>query len=173
MSVFRIERPNTVTDPITRVYGLNGEQRNTGLEMNVFGEPVAGVRVLGGFMLLDAELTKTRGGINEGNTAIGVAKVNVNLGTEWDVGYVPGLTLTARAIHTGDQYIDEANTLEIPDWTRFDIGSRYAFKTHGKTVTLRANVENVFDKRYWSTASSAGLTFGTPRTALLSATLDF
>lgn len=102
-----------------------------------------------------------------------MAKLNANLGAEWDVGALPGFTLTARAIHTGDQYLNDANTLEIPDWTRFDIGSRYVFKTHGKTVTLRASVENVFDKRYWSTASSFGLTFGTPRTALLSATLDF
>lgn len=173
LSVFRIERPNTFVDQVTRVYALNGEQQNTGLEFNVFGEPLPGIRVLGGFMLLDAELTKTRGGVNEGNTAIGVAKVNANLGAEWDVSYIPGLTFTARAIHTGDQYINEANTQEIPDWTRFDIGSRYVFKTHGKTVTLRANLENAFDKRYWSTASTFGLTYGTPRTALLSATIDF
>lgn len=173
LSVFRIKRPSTYTDPVTRLYGLNGEQQNTGLEFNVFGEPMTGVRVLGGFMLLDAELTKTRGGVNEGNTAIGVAKVNVNLGTEWDLSNVPGLTLTARAIYTGDQYVNEANTSEIPAWTRFDIGSRYVFKAHGKKVTLRANLENAFDKRYWSTASQFGLTFGTPRTAILSATLDF
>lgn len=173
LSVFRIKRPSTYTDPVTRLYGLNGEQQNTGLEFNVFGEPITGVRILGGFMLLDAELTKTRGGVNEGNTAIGVAKVNVNLGTEWDLSDVPGLTLTARAIYTGDQYVNEANTSEIPAWTRFDIGSRYVFKTHGKKVTLRANLENAFDKRYWSTASQFGLTFGTPRTAILSATLDF
>ena len=173
LSVFRIKRPSTYTDPVTRMYGLNGEQQNTGLEFNVFGEPMTGVRVLGGFMLLDAELTKTRGGVNEGNTAIGVAKVNVNLGTEWDLRDVPGLTLTARAIYTGDQYVNEANTSEIPAWTRFDIGSRYVFKAHGKKVTLRANIENAFDKRYWSTASQFGLTFGTPRTAILSATLDF
>lgn len=173
LSVFRIKRPSTYTDPVTRLYGLNSEQQNTGLEFNVFGEPMTGVRVLGGFMLLDAELTKTRGGVNEGNTAIGVAKVNVNLGTEWDLSNVPGLTLTARAIYTGDQYVNEANTSEIPAWTRFDIGSRYVFKAHGKKVTLRANLENAFDKRYWSTASQFGLTFGTPRTAILSATLDF
>jgi iron complex outermembrane recepter protein len=173
MSVFRIKRPSTFTNPVTRLYGLNGEQQNTGLEFNVFGEPITGVRILGGFMLLDAELTKTNAGLNEGNTAVGVAKVNVNLGTEWDLSYVPGLTLTARAIYTGDQYVNEANTREIPDWTRFDIGSRYVFKTHGKKVTLRANVENAFDNRYWSTASQFGLTFGTPRTAILSATLDF
>jgi iron complex outermembrane recepter protein len=173
MSIFRIKRPSTFTDPVTRVFGLNGEQQNTGLEFNVFGEPFSGVRVLGGFMLLDAELTKTIAGVNEGNTAVGVAKVNVNLGSEWDISYIPGLTLTARAIYTGDQYVNEANTREIPDWTRFDLGSRYVFKAHGKKVTLRANIENAFDKRYWSTASQLGLTFGTPRTAVLSATLDF
>jgi iron complex outermembrane recepter protein len=173
MSIFRIKRPSTFTDPVTQVYGLNGEQQNTGLEFNVFGEPVSGVRVLGGFMLLDAELTKTNAGVNEGNTAVGVAKVNVNLGSEWDLSYVPGFTLTARAIYTGDQYVNEANSREIPGWTRFDIGSRYVFTAHGKKVTLRANLENAFDKRYWSTASQFGLTFGTPRTAILSATLDF
>lgn len=173
MSVFKIERPSTFTDPVTRVFGLNGEQHNTGVELNVFGEPIAGIRLLGGIMLIDAELTKTNGGTNDGNTAVGVAKVNANLGGEWDITYVPGLTLTARAIYTGDQYVNEANTSKIPDWTKFDIGSRYVFKAKNKTITLRANVENVFDKRYWSTASQFGLTYGTPRTALLSATVDF
>jgi iron complex outermembrane receptor protein len=69
--------------------------------------------------------------------------------------------------------VNEANTREIPDWTRFDVGSRYVFKTYGKKVTLRANVENIFNERYWSTASSFGLTYGTPRSAFLSATVDF
>jgi len=173
LSLFRIERPSTFIDPITRVFALNGEQHNIGVELNVFGEPVDGVRVLGGFMLLDAELKKTSGGINDGNTAVGVARTNVNLGAEWDPSFLSGLTLTARTIYTGDQYVNEANTREIPDWTRFDIGSRYTFKSGGKTITLRANVENVFDKRYWSTASTFGLTYATPRTAFLSATIDF
>ncbi|MEN5311931.1 hypothetical protein [Pseudomonas koreensis] len=43
---------------------------------------------------------------------------------------------------------------------------------------LRTNVENVLDKRYWSSAgasddSEPGLTLSTPRTYLLSATVDF
>jgi iron complex outermembrane receptor protein len=47
-----------------------------------------------------------------------------------------------------------------------------------KHITLRANVENVADKRYWSSAgasddSEPGLTLSTPRTYLLSATVDF
>lgn len=33
-----------------------------GLELNVFGEPIEGVRLLGGVMLLNAVLAKTQGG---------------------------------------------------------------------------------------------------------------
>jgi iron complex outermembrane receptor protein len=43
---------------------------------------------------------------------------------------------------------------------------------------VRGNIENVADKRYWSSAgasddSEPGLTLSTPRTYLLSATVDF
>jgi iron complex outermembrane receptor protein len=42
-----------------------------------------------------------------------------------------------------------ANTQSIPAWTRADVGARYVvFRDNGKPVTLRANVENVFDNNY-------------------------
>ncbi len=58
------------------------------------------------------------------------------------------------------------------------MGARYAFKVDQKDITLRANVENVMNKYYWSSAgasddSEPGLTLSTPRTYLLSATIGF
>jgi len=177
LAFFRIERPSTFRDPATLVFGLNGEQHNTGVEWSVYGEPVSGVRVLGGVTLLDGELKKTIGGTNDGNTAPGVAKVNANIGMEWDVTAIPGFTWTARTIYTSDQYVDAANTREIPDWARLDLGARYRFVSGGKNVTLRATVDNVLDKHYWATVSTSdsvnGLTYGTPRMAFFSATVDF
>lgn len=172
-SVFRIEQPNSFTDASTNIFSVNGEQRNTGFEWSIFGEPTANTRILGGLMWLDGELTETANGKFDGNTAIGVAKINANIGGEWDTSFLPGMTLTARIIYTGDQYLNQANTQEIPDWMRMDIGARYVFQSGGKTVTLRANVENLFDERYWESASDFGISFSTPRTALLSATIDF
>jgi len=127
LSLFRIRQPSTLTNA-ANVFGLDGEQRNQGIEWNVFGEPVGGVRLLGGVMLIDAELAKTAGGANDGNQAPGVPRVNLNLGGEWDTAFLPGLTLSARAIHTSSQYVDAANTREIPGWTRYDLGARYALK---------------------------------------------
>jgi iron complex outermembrane receptor protein len=172
-SVFRIEQPSGYTDTTTNVFGVNGEQRNTGFEWSIFGQPTANTRVLGGLMWLDGELTKTLNGQFDGKTAVGVARINANIGGEWDTPFLPGMTLTARVIYTGDQYVNQANTQEIPDWTRVDIGARYVFENGGKTVTLRANVENLFDERYWESTSDLGLSLGTPRTAIVSATIDF
>lgn len=176
LSLFRIEKPAYYTE--NGYLRPDGEQRNQGLELNLFGEPLEGVRVLGGAMLLDAELTRTANGTNDGNRAIGAPILNANLGLEWDLPQVQGLTLTARAIHTGAQYLDQANTQKADAWQRYDLGARYAFAVGETDVTLRASVENVMDKAYWASANvpdgtATGLTLSTPRTWLVSATFGF
>ncbi len=177
-AVFRIKQPAYETNATTRVFGPNGKRQNDGVELSVFGEPLKGVRLLGGVMVIDSELTHTTNGTFDGNRAPATPKYNVNLGAEWDVPTVEGLTLTSRGIYSSSQYLDQSNVKEIDAWTRLDVGARYAFKVDDKHITLRANVENIADKRYWSSAgasddSEPGLTLSTPRTYLLSATVDF
>ncbi|MBF8700849.1 TonB-dependent receptor [Pseudomonas putida] len=177
-SAFRIRQPAYETNPTSRVFGPNGKRDNRGIELSVFGEPVQGVRVLGGVMYIDSELTDTIGGAYDGNRAPATPEYNVNLGAEWDVPGVNGLTLTARGIHSSSQYLDQNNSKKIDGWERYDLGARYAFKVDATQVTLRASVENVLDDRYWSSAgasddSEPGLTLSTPRTCLLSATVGF
>ncbi|AFK66870.1 TonB-dependent siderophore receptor [Pseudomonas putida ND6] len=177
-SAFRIRQPAYETNPASRVFGPNGKRDNRGIELSVFGEPVQGVRVLGGVMYIDSELTDTVGGAYDGNRAPATPEYNVNLGAEWDVPGVSGLTFTARGIHSSSQYLDQNNSKRIDGWERYDLGARYAFKVNATEVTLRASVENVLDDRYWSSAgasddSEPGLTLSTPRTYLLSATVGF
>lgn len=177
-SVFRIKQPAYETNAASRVFGPNGKRENNGVELTMFGEPLKGFRLLGGVMYIDSELKNTTGGTFDGNRAPATPEYNVNIGAEWDVPTVQGLTLTGRGIYTSSQYLDQANTKDIDSSERFDVGARYAFKVDQKTVTLRANVENVMDKRYWSSAgasddSEPGLTLATPRTYLISATVGF
>jgi len=177
-AVFRIKQPAYETNATTRVFGPNGKRQNDGVELSVFGEPLKGFRLLGGVMYIDSELTHTTNGTFDGNRAPATPKYNVNLGAEWDVPTVQGLTLTSRGIYSSSQYLDQSNQKDIDSWERLDVGARYAFKVEDKNITLRANIENVADKRYWSSAgasddSEPGLTLSTPRTYLLSATVDF
>jgi iron complex outermembrane receptor protein len=173
ISLFQISQPNAFVNPTTNIFGADGEQRHRGLELYVFGEVTDGIRLLGGVSLIDSELTKTQGGVNQGNDGIGVPTVQVNLGAEWDVPAVTGLTLSGRGIYTSTQYLNAANTQELPSWTRLDLGARYVIKRNGKPIVIRANVENVFDASYWANASRGQLGLSTPRTFLLSSAFNF
>lgn len=168
-SIFQIRKASGGLDPTTLEYSVNGQQRNTGAELNIFGEPWRGLRVLGGVAYIDAKLARTSDGGDEGNIAPNQPKLRANLFVEKDIDPVPGLALNAGMVYTGSQYLNNANTLKIPAWTRFDVGARYTTRIQGHSVTFRANVRNVLDKNYWS----QNLYAGDPRTFLLSATMEF
>ncbi|ADU34678.1 TonB-dependent siderophore receptor [Variovorax paradoxus EPS] len=177
---FTIDQPvyQYADEAAGQVYGLYGKQRNQGLEFSVFGEPTKGLRLLGGLTLLDAKQKNTQGGATDGLTAIGVAKQQANLSAEWDVPGVRNLSLNARLLYTSKQYANAANTQQIPGWTRFDIGARYLVDLgNGRALTLRARIDNLFNKSYWAsvggTQGSNYLTLGAPRTFAVSGTIDF
>ncbi|MBC8726225.1 TonB-dependent siderophore receptor [Paraburkholderia sp. 31.1] len=176
-AAFQIEQPSAFTDPATHIYGLNGNERHRGLEAEVHGEPLKGLRLLAGASLMDATLENTQGGTYDGNRPVGVPTFLFNLGADYDIPMVPGLAVNARWIHTGAQEANAANTLSIPSWNRFDLGARYETSIYGKRTTLRATVQNVTNKAYWSAVSAYGattyLTQGAPRTFLLSVSTDF
>jgi len=175
LAVFSTDRPFSTIE--NGVFTDGGEQRNRGIELSMFGEPLYGVRLLGGVTLLDAELTSTQDGLNEGNHAIGVPRTQANIGGEWDLPGVPGLTLTSRVLYTSSQYATLNNDLEIPSWTRLDLGARYRMVIDDHDVTIRARLDNATGRDYWaSTGGYPGrnyLVLGAPRTLSLSATVDF
>lgn len=151
----------------------DGEQRNRGLEFNAFGEVSDNLRILGGITFVDAELSKTEGSTYDGNKATGIPEINATLGAEWDL--TKSLTLLGRVIHTGSQEVDQANTQSIPSWERVDIGARYVFNEDNQPITLRANLENLFDEDYWTSSAyyPGYLSNSAPRTLLLSVSVDF
>ncbi|WP_321942161.1 TonB-dependent receptor [Paraburkholderia tropica] len=179
LSLFQISKPSTTTDssdasalPTMR---LDGEQRNRGIEWNVFGELTRGVRVLGGVTYTQGRLVKTQSGTNNGNQAPGAAPWAANLGSEWDIPGIPGLTVDGRVIYTSSQYVNSANTLKIPSWTRVDVGARYATRIYDRPVVFRAGIRNLFGRDYWEGVYtySGFLSLGAARTFMLSATMDF
>ncbi len=175
VAVFSTDLPQGIV--VDRVFGLNGQQRNQGIEFSVFGQPVKGLRLLGGLTLLDPEQRRTQGGTFDGNDPIGVANTQFNLSADWDVPGVSGLAVDGRLAYTSKQYLDGANLQRVPSWTRTDFGARYIARVGDHTVTLRARVDNAFDRNYWASAGGSSgsgyLVLGAPRTFTVSGTLEF
>ncbi|AKV09887.1 TonB-dependent receptor [Pseudomonas fluorescens NCIMB 11764] len=171
LGVYRIEQPSSYTQ--NGLFRVDGQQQNKGVELNIYGEPLDGLRLLSGATLMKTVIEGSTNGINDGNRAVGVPRFQLNVGADWDVPGIEGAALSARMLRTGGQYLNAANTQSIPAWNRFDVGSRYAFRLDEKEITLRANLENVANKAYWASANGGYLTQGTPRTLKVSATVDF
>lgn len=158
-------------------FGVQGEDRHQGAELNLFGEATKGLRVLGGLTWLDAEQKSTGSSSTDGKRVIGVARLQGTVGLDWDVPGVPGLSLNGRVVANGASYANAINTLRVPGWTRLDLGARYVTEVAGKLVTVRARIDNVTDRDYWSSVGgypgSGYLVLGNPRSFNLSASLDF
>lgn len=177
-AIYQIKRPSAYTsvstiDPSLNHYGFDGEQRNRGLELTAYGEVQRGLRLMASAAFNEAKLTRTQGGVNQGNTATGVPKVNYNLGVDWNTPWLQGLSFNGRVVSSSSVYRDVANTLRTPSWTRLDLGARYATQLSGKPVVFRANLENASDKSYWITGLNSYSTTGLPRTLTVSAQFDF
>lgn len=174
IGVFQIEKPEAYTNS-SGEFGLAGSQRNRGVELNVYGEPMTGVRLLGGITFMDPKLRGTAGANQDGNNAIGVPQYQAVVGAEWDVPMLNGLALQAYVQRRGSQYVNIDNTAKIPAWTRLDLGARYSTKIDGHQVIWRAGVDNVTDKKYWSTVGNqyGQITQGMGRVYKLSMSVDF
>jgi len=172
LAAFEITKPSGSLNGT--LFSVNGEQRNRGVELTMAGEPLTGVRLIGGLTWLNAQLTKAPNPATVGNRPVGVPQWMANAGVEWDVRWVPGLTLTSALTYTASEYVNQANTQSVPSWVTADLGVRYKTQIVGKSTTFRAGVSNVFDRRYWSGVASYGtISLGAPRTVYLSASVDF
>ncbi|NUS68096.1 MAG: TonB-dependent siderophore receptor [Ensifer adhaerens] len=175
-ALFEIRHPNGLTTG--GVFAVDGLQVNRGLELSAYGEPVDGVRLLGGVTFMDAKLDKAEnsrtGERFDGNRVPGVPDVAVSLYGEYDTPWVEDLTLTGRLVYTGSTYYDQKNTQKVSDWTRVDLGARYSFeRENGKPVEIRATVQNVFDENYWASSARGFLAAGAPRTFMVSTAFEF
>ncbi|MDN0088746.1 TonB-dependent receptor [Yersinia nurmii] len=175
LALFEITKPAGSIDPVTNTYALGGEQRNRGIELNVFGEPVFGTRLLGSAVWLDPILTQAQDSKNNGNYAVGVARYQLVFGGEYDIQSVEGLTATGTVTRSGSQYANDANTLKIKPWTRLDLGMRYTMPLKDTNLIWRANLMNVTNERYWESVEDTGTYIyqGNPRELKLSVSMDF
>ena len=148
--VYRIEQPSDGYVDAQNTYVRQGTQRNRGVELNIYGEPLDGLRLLAGATVMDTELSGTKNGANNGNRAIGVPNFQYNLGADWDVPGLEGVALNGRMLRTGGQFATAAGDTAARN------GSRRCHGLHGHAV---GEVRNIVGR---VAVSRQRLKFGAP-----------
>jgi iron complex outermembrane recepter protein len=181
-ALFRIERPFANINPTDEVFEISGLQVNKGLELSAVGEVLSGLTFYGGVQLLDARLEHTPLVTTNDKTYVGAPKVKGNALFEYRVPAITGLVATFDYQFSGPRAADDTNTFTAPGYNLFDLGARYTSNIRSKPVTWRLAVDNITDRRYWSTVAPSNLTgantgnlighLGSPRTVLASVSVN-
>lgn len=173
-SVFQIKEPRASL--ANGNADTKGDNVHQGLEVMVYGAATPNLRLNTGFTVLDAKQRDTDDAF-DGKTVIGAAKFNWRTGAEYDLDGIEGLTLTGDVLHTGSRYAKADNSLKIDGYTLLNLGARYHTELGAVPVTLRGNVENVFNTKHWASVGGypgqGYLVAGEPRTVKVSASFDF
>lgn len=160
-SVFDIRQQN-VLSPST-VSGFNvqqGEVRSTGIEFEARGKVSDSLELIGALTFLDTRVTKSTDALIIGNRPQAVPDFFGSLWANYTFksGPVSGLSLGGGVRHVGASFGDDANTLRTPAYTLVDTALKYELEnlaTSLKGIALTLNVNNLFDKEYYSSCSSS------------------
>ena len=165
-AVFDIVRPSAYIDLTTLIYGLYGKERHRGVELDVFGMPVPGVRLLASYAYLDATLQQNADPTLNGNRPVSVPKHVLVTGVDLDVPGVSGLSVMGNIRYNSSQFYDATNSRSIPGFTVYDIGARYNLNSFGFPLIARLAIGNLFNKNYFQSTDFTAQP-GAPRTIRL------
>lgn len=169
-AVYRLDRTNTrAAGPTPGTTVLTGKQRSSGVELEVNGQITKAWRLSGGVALQDAEIRSTTTAAPAGRKVALVPKRSLSLWSSHDIGEKVnvGLGLVAQS----KRFATVSNAVTLPGYARVDAALSYAPLDW---LVLRANIENLFNRRYWATAhNDNNITPGAPTSARVSATVRF
>lgn len=157
-------------------YVRNGQETHRGLELAAQGRATPALDWSLSLMALNTRQEGTGQASIDGKRVTDVPAFKSTAWVQYAVDAIPGLKLDGTWQYSGKKAFDVENTVFVPDYHVFGAGASYGVKWGATNVTLRARVENLFDKFYWRdvTPELGGyLLPGAPRTFRASAQFDF
>ena len=159
---FQITQDNVLTpDPTYNGFQVTtGQIRSRGVEVEGRASLNDNLDLIGTYTYLDAEVTRSNTAGVAGNR---VAQVPHHIASGWANyrfvdGPFRGLELGGGVRYVGSTFGNEANTFKVEAATLFDAAIRYdvgARFESARGLELRLNVQNVADREYVSSCSSA------------------
>jgi len=175
-ALFDLKQDNQYTNT-SNDFVVDGQQHNLGLELGLQGRIGQNLDMTSTLALTRSRLQDIQSSEYQGHQTQNVPTVRLASYISYQVPQVEGLRLLAGMQYSDRKYANKLGTVEVPSYTVFNLGSAYNFRAYGYENTLRLNVDNVFNKKYWRDVGSFFgddyLFLGTPRTAQLSWTVNF
>ncbi|MHA3081145.1 TonB-dependent siderophore receptor [Acinetobacter sp. ANC 5502] len=175
-AIFDLKQDNQYTNS-KEYFVTEGEQHNLGLELGAQGRLSQNLDITSTLALTRSRLTGTQTAEYQGHQTQNVPTLRFASHLSYQVPQIDGLRLLAGMQYSSSKYANKSGTVKVPGYSIFDAGTAYNFRAYGYDNTLRLNIDNLFNKKYWRDAGSFlgddYLFLGAPRTAQLSWVVNF
>jgi iron complex outermembrane receptor protein len=168
ISKFNILVTENLTDGKYRTT-QEGEQNHTGLELSAQGAVSDRVFVMASTMYLDASYNTASK--FAGKRPIDTPKLSASLWSRYEMS--DAFALNAGIVYQGERFADSQNTITKDAYTRVDIGAKYDFAVREVPMSVRVNIENLFDKNYIAGGSVNNAAIGEERNLKLALQASF
>ncbi|MES2151220.1 MAG: TonB-dependent siderophore receptor [Pseudomonadota bacterium] len=172
LAIYSLTRKNVaVVNPVTGIADqLVDGMRSRGVEIGVAGNLSRAWSVKGGYAHQNTELLATASATALSGAQVGMVPKNTfSLWNRYD--FVPAFGAGLGLISRDAMFASTSNTVTLPGYVRLD-GA--LFYTLNAKLKLQLNVENLLDKRYYTSANGdTNITPGSPRAIRVSAHATF
>jgi catecholate siderophore receptor len=160
-AAYRLDRTNTrSTDPNdpTRIV-QTGSQQTNGVELGVAGNATNAWQIAGGYAYQRASVTSATASAVLGAIVAQVPRHTLSLWNRYQ--FAPRLGAGVGLLYRSEMFAAIDDTVTLPGYIRADAA---LFVSLTPRLRLQANVENIFDKRYFINADSdTNISPGSPR----------
>ena len=163
VGAFDVRKPYFNLDPAL-VFTQLGTVRHRGLEISLAGEPVEGLNLVAGTVLMRPRVSGEAVELGLiGPKPVGQPERSVSLYLDYRLPWDRKLSVDLGIQNNGKSAGSPDNELVVPGYTLANLGGRYRFELRNFPATLRLQVSNLFDNYAWNIFGSGGLKRQPPR----------
>ena len=156
-------------------YSWLGTETHRGVELSLNAEPMEGLTLVAGAVLMSPEVAVASGVEGVGSAPVSQPRDMLQLALDYRFPSWPRCSIDFTATHQGAVPVRLDDGAYNPAQTIVNVGARYRFTVAGRTATLRIQMQNVTSQKVWSVIDTSGglVTYPPPHSLLAYLSADF
>jgi iron complex outermembrane receptor protein len=170
---FDVRKPYFNLDPAL-VFRDLGTVRHRGLEISLAGEPIEGLNLVAGAVLMKARVSGPAVELGLiGSKPVGQAETMITSYADYRLPFARAFSVNLGINYLGKRPGSADNLLTVPARTIVDLGGRYRFSLGKAPATLRLQVSNLTNRYAWDVTDFGGFRRNRPRSLQADLSVDF
>ena len=170
---FDVRKPYFNLDPAL-VFRDLGTVRHRGLEISLAGEPIEGLDLVAGAVLMKPRVSGPAVELGLiGSKPVGQAETMITSYADYRLPFARAFSVNLGINYLGKRPGSADNLLTVPARTIVDLGGRYRFSLGKAPATLRLQVSNLTSRYAWDVTDFGGFRRNRPRSLQADLSVDF